>query len=81
MGTTDLFIPQNEFKDIIKSSYTDLKAPFAELPLMLRSVAHFYTTVVNTNCDSRPPNGQCTHVFGTEDILLLPKQDCRVVPI
>ena len=34
-----------------------------ELPLKLRSVAHFYTTVVNTNHTSRPPNGQCICVF------------------
>ena len=34
-----------------------------EFPLKLRSVAHFYTTVVNTNCPSRSPIGQCTRVF------------------
>ena len=40
-----------------------LKAPeelvfvSTELPLKLWSVAHFYTTVVNSICASRPPNG------------------------
>ena len=26
-------------------------------------LCHFYATVINTNRASRPPNGQCTHVF------------------
>ena len=34
-----------------------------ELPLKLWSVAHFYTSVVNTNCAVRTPNRQCTCVF------------------
>ena len=34
-----------------------------QLPLKLRSVAHYYTTVMNTNRNSRPPNGQCTLVL------------------
>ena len=34
-----------------------------ELHLKLQSVAHFYTTVVNTNHTLRPRNGQCTRVF------------------
>ena len=29
-----------------------------KLPLKMRSVADFYTIVTNTNCASRPPNGQ-----------------------
>ena len=29
----------------------------------MRNVAHFYSTVLNTNHASRLPNGQCTHVF------------------
>ena len=45
-----------------------IKAPFrenwydfaTELPLKLRSVAHFYTTVVNTNHALRHPN---EHVY------------------
>ena len=30
---------------------------------LYRSVAHFHTTVVNTNQASRTPNGQCSCVF------------------
>ena len=48
-----------------------VKAPLCEnwhflllsCPLKLRIVAHFYTTVVNTNRAPRPRNGQCTRVF------------------
>ena len=34
-----------------------------ELPLKLRSVVHFYTTVVNTNHALIPPKDSGTHVF------------------
>ena len=44
-----------------------------ELPLNLRNVAHFYSTIINTNRASRPPYGQGTLVF--IDKLIVNKYD------
>ena len=63
-GVKPLYRDYRNMVKLFKAPFWENRYFFAtELPLKLRSVAHFYTTVVNTNPASRPPNGQRTRVF------------------
>ena len=50
--------------------YSSLKPHYARIgifcyraPPKVAECSSLLTTVINTNCASRPPNGQCTRVF------------------